>query len=113
MAQMRENARSVITPLAVALSLVCPAAATAASPGAVPWRAEPARYGVSAAVQHMVTMSDGVQLAADVYRPTLSSGKPASGAFPVIMSITPYGKRSVVTWTRWARGSAATATTRT
>ncbi len=45
----------------------------------------------------MVTMSDGVQLAVDVYRPTLASGAPAPGRFPVVMSITPYGKRSVVT----------------
>ena len=62
-----------------------------------PWNAEPAAYGVSAPVQHMVTMSDGVQLAADVYRPTGKSGTPAPGRFPVILSQTPYGKRSAVT----------------
>lgn len=38
-----------------------------------------------------------MQLAADVYRPTLASGAPAPGRFPVILSITPYGKRSPVT----------------
>ncbi len=33
----------------------------------------------------------------DVYRPTLSDGQTASGPFPVILSQTPYGKRSAVT----------------
>jgi putative CocE/NonD family hydrolase len=82
--------------LVLAGMLACAAPAAAAS-STGPWHAEPARYAVSKAVQHMVTMSDGVQLAADVYRPTLPNGKPARGRFPVVLSITPYGKRSVVT----------------
>jgi putative CocE/NonD family hydrolase len=45
----------------------------------------------------MVTMSDGVQLAADVYVPTQPDGSPARGRFPVILSQTPYGKESAVT----------------
>jgi hypothetical protein len=62
-----------------------------------PWHAGPAAYGVSSPVQQMVTMSDGVQLAVDVYRPTLSGGANAPGRFPVILSQTPYAKRSAVT----------------
>src|SRR5579884_1493843 len=92
---MREIARGYIALLLVAGTLATPSAASAARGG--PWRAEPARYGVSAAVQHMVRMSDGVRLAVDVYRPTLTGGHPAPGRFPVILSQTPYGKRSPVT----------------
>jgi putative CocE/NonD family hydrolase len=92
-AQMRVSAYGWAAALMLLATLASAEPATAADR----WHAEPARYGVSAAVQHMVTMSDGVQLAADVYRPTLPSGAPARGPFPVILSITPYGKRSPVT----------------
>src|SRR5439155_510112 len=55
-------------------------------------------YGVSRPVQHAVRMSDGTRLAVDVYYPTnLRTGAPASGRFPVLLSMTPYGKRSSVT----------------
>jgi putative CocE/NonD family hydrolase len=69
-----------------------------------PWHAAPASYGVSSPVQEMVTMSDGVKLAADVYRPTLPNGANAPGRFPVILSQTPYGKRSVVTTQSMGQG---------
>lgn len=50
-------------------------------------------------------MSDGVKLAVDVYRPTDPvSGQPARGPFPVVMSQTPYGKRSVVTTQSMGQG---------
>jgi hypothetical protein len=62
-----------------------------------PWHGEPPTYGVSQPVQQMVTMSDGVKLAVDVYRPMLACGANAPGRFPVILSQTPYGKRSAVT----------------
>ncbi len=62
-----------------------------------PWHGESPTYGVSAPTQHMVTMSDGVQLAVDVYIPTQANGSPAPGRFPVILSQTPYNKRSAVT----------------
>ena len=76
--------------------LLAPAAARAADTG--PWHARPATYGVSGAEQQMVAMSDGVKLAVDVYRPVdRATGKPAAGRFPVIVSQTPYGKRSTVT----------------
>jgi predicted acyl esterase len=62
------------------------------------WTPEPASYGVSAPTQVMVRMSDGVQLAADIYQPTdPRTGQPAPGRFPVILSQTPYGKRAALT----------------
>src|SRR2546430_1250334 len=43
-------------------------------------------------------MSDGTSLAADIYYPTdPRTGRRAPGRFPVVLSITPYGKRSSVT----------------
>jgi predicted acyl esterase len=39
----------------------------------------------------MVPMRDGIRLACDVYRPT-TAGQTATGAFPVILERTPYGK---------------------
>jgi hypothetical protein len=88
---MREIVRAWVT--AAGLAVLLPASAWADGP----WHAEPASYGVSAPAQHMVTMSDGVQLAADVYMPTTKTGAVAGGSFPVVMSQTPYGKRSAVT----------------
>ena len=90
-------------------AILCVAAVAAAAVPAMaaadgPWHAEAARYGVSKPVEHMVTMSDGVKLAADVYRPTLPSGAPAPGHFPVILSQTPYGKRSSVTTQSMGQG---------
>ncbi len=97
---MRESVRAWTIAAVAALALLgaVPAASAKAAPASTgPWHAEAARYGVSGPAQHLVRMSDGVYLAADVYRPTLPNGKPAPGRFPVILSITPYGKRSAVT----------------
>jgi hypothetical protein len=55
-------------------------------------------YGVSAAQSQRVKMSDGVELAVDVYVPTdAATGQPAAGPFPVVLSETPYDRRSPVT----------------
>ena len=37
-------------------------------------------------------MPDGTVLRADVYYPTDASGKRAAGPFPVVLTLTPYGK---------------------
>ena len=43
-------------------------------------------------------MSDGVVLEADVYYPSdPAPARPPAGKFPVVLSQTPYGKRSVTT----------------
>jgi putative CocE/NonD family hydrolase len=40
-------------------------------------------------------MSDGVALRADIHYPTVpESGEPAAGPFPVLLSVTPYGKKA-------------------
>ena len=100
---MRESLRHCAAVLSCAAIVACAVPAVAGASG-WPWQPEAVNYGVSAATQHMVTMSDGVQLAVDVYRPTTSSGAPAPGRFPVILSETPYGKRSVVTTQSMGQG---------
>ena len=97
---MRELRAKLALGLAVALAgaLASAAAGVAAPGGPGPWHAENVGYGVSSPTQYLVRMSDGVRLAVDVYRPTsLSTGRPAKGRFPVILSQTPYGKRSATT----------------
>jgi putative CocE/NonD family hydrolase len=52
-------------------------------------------FGVG--VRHNVTvpMSDGVDLRADIHYPTVpETGLPAAGPFPVLLSVTPYGKKA-------------------
>ncbi|WP_375488762.1 CocE/NonD family hydrolase, partial [uncultured Mycobacterium sp.] len=40
-------------------------------------------------------MSDGVVLRADIHYPTVpETGQPATGPFPVLLSVTPYGKKA-------------------
>jgi uncharacterized protein len=50
-----------------------------------------ASFGISEARNVMVTMRDGVKLAADIYRPT-QNGQPIDNKFPVILVRTPYNK---------------------
>lgn len=101
--QMQARARVWSIALVLAAALACAAPASAGASG-WPWKPAAATYGVSSATQHMVTMSDGVQLAVDVYRPTTRDGAPAKGPFPVILSETPYGRRSLVTTQSMGQG---------
>lgn len=57
------------------------------------WTPRPAEYGVGVRRNLAVEMSDGVVLRADVHFPTVpETGQPAPGPFPVLLSLTPYGK---------------------
>ena len=57
------------------------------------WSPGPALYGTATTTNVPVEMSDGTVLRTDVTVPTIrSSGKPAPGPFPVILTQTPYGK---------------------
>src|ERR1700758_3771199 len=67
----------------------------AASPLTPPWTPAPARYGVGVRHNVGVPMSDGVVLRADIHYPTdPETGRPAVGPFPVLLSVTPYGKKA-------------------
>lgn len=65
------------------------------SPFSPDWTAGPVRYGTGVRRNVAVTMSDGVALRADIHYPTVpATGLPAAGPFPVLLSITPYGKKA-------------------
>jgi putative CocE/NonD family hydrolase len=64
-------------------------------PFAPPWQPRPATYGVGVEHNVAVPMSDGVVLRADIHYPTVpETGQPAAGSFPVLLSVTPYGKKA-------------------
>lgn len=68
---------------------------TSPSPFAPEWTPPPATYGVGVRHNVAVPMSDGVELRADIHYPTVpETGQPAQGPFPVLLSITPYGKKA-------------------
>ncbi len=65
------------------------------SPFSPPWTPRPARFGVGIRHNIGVPMSDGVVLRVDVHYPTdPGTGQPATGPFPVLLSMTPYGKKA-------------------
>src|SRR5438270_7518387 len=83
--------RSVVVRLLVAVSL-------SGVVGALPARAQPpavrspaAVHGVAVEKNVLVTVRDGVKLAADVYRPA-RDGVPLPGRFPTLLTRTPYDK---------------------
>jgi hypothetical protein len=57
------------------------------------WQPEAATYGETTDTDVPVTMRDGTVLSVDVTYPTTNGAK-ATGPFPVIMTMTPYGKES-------------------
>ena len=65
------------------------------SPFAPDWSPRPAQFETGVHHNVAVPMSDGVVLRADIHYPTVrETGKPAAGPFPVLLSITPYGKKA-------------------
>lgn len=55
------------------------------------WQPDRATYGVGKLADQSIRMHDGTVLKADVYFPT-RGGKQAAGPFPVVLTLTPYGK---------------------
>jgi putative CocE/NonD family hydrolase len=69
------------------------AATALKAPAALAWQPGPARYGVGERSNVPVKTRDGTVLRVNVYYPTdKSTGHEAKGAFPVILTQTPYGK---------------------
>jgi putative CocE/NonD family hydrolase len=65
------------------------------SPLVPSWTPGPASYGVGVRHNFAVPMSDGVSLRADIHYPTVpETGQAATGPFPVLLSVTPYGKKA-------------------
>src|ERR1700742_3612187 len=68
---------------------------TRPSPSSPSWEPRAAQFGVGIHHNVAVPMSDGVVLRVDIHSPTEpGTDRPASGPFPVLMSMTPYGKKA-------------------
>jgi len=82
--------------LLVALALLgWGAGAARADTGAPPNALPPATYPSTYAEQRWITMDDGVKLAATLTFPSLDGKAPAPGRFPVVLSMTPYGRDGI------------------
>jgi uncharacterized protein len=68
---------------------------TSESPFEPTWTPRKAQFGWGIHHNVGVPMSDGVVLRVDIHYPTdPHTGEPAAGPFPVLMSMTPYGKKA-------------------
>src|SRR3984957_20072524 len=68
---------------------------TRPSPYSPSWEPRAAQYGTGIHHNVAVPMSDGVELRGDIHYPTEpGTDRPAAGPFPVLMSMTPYGKKA-------------------
>jgi uncharacterized protein len=68
---------------------------TSPSPFTPEWTPRPAQFGAGVHHNVAVPMSDGVVLRADIHYPAVpETGRPAAGPFPVLLSMTPYGKKA-------------------
>jgi hypothetical protein len=58
------------------------------------WRPEKARFGTASKNDIAIKGAGGTTIRVNEIYPTTKSGKPAKGKFPVVMTMTPYGKGS-------------------
>jgi putative CocE/NonD family hydrolase len=79
--------------LAVFIFAMSAPAAMADQP--VPTTLPPATYAHTYVKQQWITMDDGVQLGATLTFPSDTGNAPAAGRFPVVLSMTPYGRDGV------------------
>src|SRR4051794_21280402 len=70
---------------------VTPAAAAPPPPPVLP----PATYQSVVAKEALIPMDDGTQIAATVTFPSKDGSTPAPGRFPVVLSMTPYGRNGL------------------
>ena len=65
------------------------------SPYSPSWTPRAAQFGTGIRHNVAVPMSDNVVLRADIHYPTVpETGQAAAGPFPVLLSVTPYGKKA-------------------
>ncbi|HLH46848.1 MAG TPA: hypothetical protein VKV25_06790 [Acidimicrobiales bacterium] len=68
--------------------------AASAAPGST-WKPENAVYGTASRDDIAVKGAGGTTIRVDETYPTTASGQPAKGPFPVLLTMTPYGKGQV------------------
>ncbi len=72
-------------------SLPAGVVAASAAPGSH-WTAEPAAYGTASTNDIAIKGAGGTTIRVNEIYPTTASGAPAKGPFPVLLTMTPYGK---------------------
>lgn len=65
--------------------------AASAAPGST-WTPESAVYGTASINDIAIAGAGGTPIRVNEIYPTLASGEPAPGKFPVLLTMTPYGK---------------------
>jgi putative CocE/NonD family hydrolase len=65
---------------------------TASAAAGSHWKAEPASYGTGSSDDITIAGAGGTPIRVNEIYPTLANGQPAPGPFPVLMTMTPYGK---------------------
>jgi putative CocE/NonD family hydrolase len=76
------------------LTPTLPAAVVRATSASHTWRPEKATYGTASRNDIAVKGAGGTTIRVNEIYPTTANGKPAKGKFPVVMTMTPYGKGS-------------------
>jgi hypothetical protein len=76
------------------LTPTLPAAVVKATSAKHTWKPEKARYGTASKNDVAVKGAGGTTIRVNEIYPTTADGKPAKGKFPVVMTMTPYGKGS-------------------
>lgn len=78
--------------VAVSALVLLPAGSIAAGSSPVPSRLPPTTYPTTYSEQQWIRMDDGVKLGATITFPSRNGKSRARGRFPVILSMTPYGR---------------------
>ena len=76
----------------VGLNPQLPAGVIAASSAYGSWKPEKAIYGTASTNDIAIKGANGTTIRVNEIYPTTASGKPAPGRFPVLLTMTPYGK---------------------
>jgi uncharacterized protein len=71
-----------------------PSVISASTSSSSEWQPEHARYGTASRNDIAVKGAGGTTIRVNEIYPTTKDGKPAAGRFPVVMTMTPYGKGS-------------------
>jgi hypothetical protein len=87
--------RVTLPALLLALGVTASFAPAARASSSVPTALPPATYPKTYSEQQWITMDDGIKLAATLTFPSNTGAAPASGRFPVVLAMTPYGREGV------------------
>lgn len=89
------RAAALVICLLSALTVLALGATATRADSSVPRSLPPATYPSTYSKQQWIRMDDGIKLAATITFPSRNGKTPAPGRFPVVLSMTPYGREGV------------------